>query len=82
MNLDTVEVCIALIDSFTILALKCPLPEASQSMHHSNNNKMADKMAGGYFLASPWNFRLGIRSIYQITFKPHRLLSPVVHPSI
>jgi hypothetical protein len=47
MNLDAVELRIALIDYFTILALKCPLPEVSQSMHHSANNKIADEMAGG-----------------------------------
>jgi hypothetical protein len=80
--LDVVELPIAWIDSFAILVLECPLPEGSQSRHHSDNNKMADKMAGGEFLAPRWTFRLRLGCIDQIAVKTHRLLSPVAHPSI
>jgi hypothetical protein len=46
MNVDAVEPRTALADYFAILALKCPLPDGSQSTHHSANNKIADVMAG------------------------------------
>lgn len=46
-GLNAVELRIALIDYFTVLVLNCPLPEASQSVHQSANNKIADEMAGG-----------------------------------
>jgi hypothetical protein len=46
VNLDAVELGIVLIYYFTILVIKCPLPEASQSLHRSANNKIADEIAG------------------------------------
>jgi hypothetical protein len=45
MNLDAVELRIDLVDYFTILVLKSHFPEASQSVHHFADNKIADKMA-------------------------------------
>jgi hypothetical protein len=45
--LDPVELCIALIDYFAILARKFLFPEASQSIHFFANYKMADEMARG-----------------------------------
>jgi hypothetical protein len=53
MNLDAVGLRIALIYYFTILVLKYPLSEASQSMHHSANNKIADAMVGGEDYLTP-----------------------------
>jgi hypothetical protein len=53
MNLDGVELHIALVDYFTILLLKFPLLEASQSMDHSPNNKITDERAGGRRLSGP-----------------------------
>jgi hypothetical protein len=47
MNLDTVELGIVLIYYFTMLVLKCPLTQASQTKHHSANNKRVDEMSGG-----------------------------------
>jgi hypothetical protein len=46
MNFDVAELSVALIDFFTILVPKCPLPEASQSMHHSANHEITDKKPG------------------------------------
>jgi hypothetical protein len=43
INMDAVELRIALIDHLIILVLKYPLPEASQDMHQSAaNNKIAE----------------------------------------
>jgi hypothetical protein len=52
-ELGLVELCIDLIDYFTILALKYPLPEALQRAHQSANNKMADETAGGRLSGTP-----------------------------
>jgi hypothetical protein len=53
MNVDMVELRVALMGDFAILVLKCPLPWTSQSMHHSAPYGMADEMGGGRdFLAS------------------------------
>jgi hypothetical protein len=51
VNLDAVELRIALIDYFTILVLRCPLPDASESMHQFTKKKIADEMAGRWRLA-------------------------------
>jgi hypothetical protein len=50
MNLSPVELRIALIDYFTLLILKCPLPADSQSMSQSANDEIADETAseGGF----------------------------------
>jgi hypothetical protein len=47
MNLCAVELCLALIVDFVILVLKSSLPEASQSMHHSAENRIVDEIAQG-----------------------------------
>jgi hypothetical protein len=47
MDLDAVELSIALTDYFTIMILRYLLPEASQNIHHSAKNKITDEMAGG-----------------------------------
>jgi hypothetical protein len=36
-----------LLHYFTVLVLKCPLPRASQRIHHPANIDIADEMAGG-----------------------------------
>lgn len=43
--MDAVKLRIALIDYFSILILKCPVPEAPQSVRHSTNNEISDDMA-------------------------------------
>jgi hypothetical protein len=47
MNLDAGELYFALIDCLTLLVLKYPFPEASQRMHHSDNDTIASEIAGG-----------------------------------
>jgi hypothetical protein len=63
MNLDAAKARIALIDYIAILVLKSPLPEASQSMHDSANNEIADEMAGGGRFPAPLYILLSIRVI-------------------
>jgi hypothetical protein len=46
VNLDAVELRIALPYHVGIPVLKYPLPEASQSMHYSANNDIADDATG------------------------------------
>jgi hypothetical protein len=54
MNSNPMERHIVLIDYFTVLVLKYPLREASQSRGHSASNKIVDEMIrGGDFLAPP-----------------------------
>jgi hypothetical protein len=57
MNLDAAEGRVVLVYYFTVLALKFPLREASQSIHYSANNKTAEEIARGTFW-HPYNGEL------------------------
>jgi hypothetical protein len=60
-----VELGIALIYYFTTLVLKCPFAEASQTVHHSANNKRVDEMSGGAeSLWDPWHTYYYARSLF------------------